>query len=235
MIKIEIAKEFSDYLLCRTRADGEYSAEAFVFDLVLPKFKENKKVELDFHGTKGYSSAFLEEAFSLLVYALDMNYNLFTHKFDIITDDPFLISEIEEYVKNPKKMKITAELFKGYYIPIPIPNKIFSMELCEIIDIDVHESVKEYWYTGEVINLVYNESTKKYYLDESIDDFFWTVDGEEHRMIFNLVQEYFTTDKFLAVRKYLYRELLEGKTIVGTMNSYMFLQRFTNISHWSFE
>lgn len=235
MIKIEIAKEFSEYLLCRTRADGEYSAEAFVFDLVLPKFKDNKKVELNFQGTKGYSSAFLEEAFSLLVYALDMNYNLFTHKFDIITDDTFLISEIEEYVKNPKKMKITAELFKGYYIPIPIPNKIFSMELCEIIDIDVHESVKEYWYTGEVINLVYNESTKKYYLDESIDDFFWTVDGEEHRMIFNLVQEYFTTDKFLAVRKYLYRELLEGKTIVGTMNSYMFLQRFTNISHWSFE
>lgn len=235
MIKIEIAKEFSEYLLCRTRADGEYSAEAFVFDLVLPKFKDNKKVELNFHGTKGYSSAFLEEAFSLLVYALDMNYNLFTHKFDIITDDPFLISEIEEYVKNQKKMKITAELFKGYYIPIPIPNKIFSMELCEIIDIDVHESVKEYWYTGEVINLVYNESTKKYYLDESIDDFFWTVDGEENIMIFNLVQEYFTTDKFLAVRKYLYRELLEGKQIVGTMNSYMFLQRFTNISHWSFE
>ena len=235
MIKIEIAKEFSEHLLCRTRADGEYSAEAFVFDLVLPKFKDNKKVELNFHGTKGYSSAFLEEAFSLLVYALDMNYNLFTHKFDIITDDPFLISEIEEYVKNPKKMKITAELFKGYYIPIPIPNKIFSMELCEIIDIDVHESVKEYWYTGEVINLVYNESTKKYYLDESIDDFFWTVDGEEHRMIFNLVQEYFTTDKFLAVRKYLYRELLEGKTIAGTMYSYMVLQRFTNISHWIFE
>lgn len=235
MIKIEIAKEFSEHLLCRTRADGEYSAEAFVFDLVLPKFKDNKKVELNFHGTKGYSSAFLEEAFSLLVYALDMNYNLFTHKFDIITDDPFLISEIEEYVKNPKKMKITAEMFNGYYIPIPIPNKIFSMELCEIIDIDVDiESVKDYWETGEIINLVYNDETKKYHLDETVD-WFWYKNDEYNQMIFNLVQEYFTTDKFLAVRKYLYRELLEGKTIAGTMYSYMFLQRFTNISHWSFE
>lgn len=235
MIKIEIAKEFSEYLFCRTRADGEYSAEAFVFDLVLPKFKDNKKVELDFHGTKGYSSAFLEEAFSLLVYELDMNYNLFTHKFDIKTDDPFLISEIEEYVDNPKKMKITAEMFKGYYIPIPIPNKIFSMELCEIIDIDVDiESVKDYWDTGEIINLFYNDETKKYHLDENVD-WFWYKNDEYNQMIFNLVQEYFTTDKFLAVRKYLYRELLEGKTIAGTMNSYMFLQRFTNISHWSFE
>ena len=34
---------------------------------------------------------------------------------------------------------------------------------------------------------------------------------------------------------YLYKTLLAGKTYIGTTNSYMFIQRFTHISNYSFD
>lgn len=237
MIKVDIGKDFSRILSGRTRKDGLFSAEEFVYDILLPKFKDYKCIELDFNNTEGYSSAFLEEMVSILAFELGMNYNLFTHKFKIVSDDIFLIEEIFEYVKNPTLKVLTTDMFKGYYIPIPIDNKIFSMELCEIIDIEVDiESISQYWHTGEVINLIYNQETCKYHFDESVDNWFWDDEyGYHSNKKYEYVQNYFTNDKFKNVMSTLYRELLEGKTIIGTANSYMFMQRFSYFSHYIFE
>ena len=37
------------------------------------------------------------------------------------------------------------------------------------------------------------------------------------------------------ILSYLYKELLEGKTYAGTMNSYMFMQKFAWIGLYTFE
>ena len=132
--------------------------------------------------------------------------------------------------------EITNEMFKGYFVPTPIPNKYFSMELCELVDIDVDgDSVLGYWHTGEIINLVFNEETKKYHLDKNLDRWFWYDENDVILELEKKVGLHFNNDKFKKILSYLYEELLEGKTYVGTMNSYMFMQRFAWIGLYTFE
>lgn len=139
------------------------------------------------------------------------------------------------------KYEITNDMFKGYFVPTPIQNKYFSMEKCELVDIEVDwDSVKDYWHTGDIINLVYNEAENKYFFDESDELWFWYKDCgdgtcEVIRELEELSRTHFNNDKFRKILSELYKELLEGKTYVGTMNSYMFMQRFSYIGDFTFD
>ena len=96
--------------------------------------------------------------------------------------------------------EITNEMFKGYFVPTPIPNKYFSMELCELVDIDVDgDSVLGYWDTGEIINLVFNEETKKYHLDKDCDRWFWY---DENDVILELEKELDYTSTMINLKKF---------------------------------
>jgi hypothetical protein len=68
---ISIAKDFSRYPAGRTRRDGEFSAERFREDVLVPALEkaraEGNQVRVVLDGVYGYSSSFLEETFGGLV------------------------------------------------------------------------------------------------------------------------------------------------------------------------
>lgn len=70
-IIISIANDFSRYPAGRTRRDGEYSAERFREELLVPGLQKavagGVRLVVKLDGVFGYSSSFLEEAFGGLV------------------------------------------------------------------------------------------------------------------------------------------------------------------------
>ena len=70
-IIISIANDFSRYPAGRTRRDGQYSAEQFRDDILIPGLKRaiaaGVRLVVKLDGVYGYSSSFLEEAFGGLV------------------------------------------------------------------------------------------------------------------------------------------------------------------------
>jgi hypothetical protein len=70
-MKISIAQDFSVYPAGRFRTDGDFSAQAFREDWLVPHFGE-EPLEVDLDGTRGFDSSFLEEAFGGLVRSLGL-------------------------------------------------------------------------------------------------------------------------------------------------------------------
>ena len=70
-IKINIAKDFTDYPGPRYISQGEKSGEAFRNEILMPKYNVAKdtraKLYIDLDGVYGYPPSFLEEAFGGLV------------------------------------------------------------------------------------------------------------------------------------------------------------------------
>lgn len=64
---ISIANDFSDVPGPREIKEGDFSAEEFRLDFLVPAFKEalenNEKLIVDLDGVEGYGTSFLEEAF----------------------------------------------------------------------------------------------------------------------------------------------------------------------------
>lgn len=72
-----ISTEFTDTPGPRLIAEGKFSGELFLKDILLPKFNEaksnNYKLIIDLDGTFGYPPSFLDEAFGGLVKATSLN------------------------------------------------------------------------------------------------------------------------------------------------------------------
>lgn len=70
-MKITIVNDFSKTPGGRKIEEGAFSGEAFLKDVLLPKYKDavsnDEKLEIDFDGTFGYSPSFLDESFGGLV------------------------------------------------------------------------------------------------------------------------------------------------------------------------
>lgn len=123
--------------------------------------------------------------------------------------------------------------FKNLYMAVPIQNKWFSLETCEIIEMTIEQPLYDdgspfNYDTGEVYVIENNIM-----LDES--PFWYSEEGEFDYKLYEKVQEHFTTPKFNDILKSLYKELLAGKVIASTANSYMFIQRFSYISNFEFD
>lgn len=122
---------------------------------------------------------------------------------------------------------------KNLYMALPIENKWFSLEQCEIIDMVIEQPLNDdgtpfYYDTGEVYvieNLIMLDEEPFWYKGEK---------GIDNKL-YSKVQEHFTTPKFNDILKSLYKELLAGKVIASTANSYMFIQRFSYISNFEFD
>ncbi|WP_034106657.1 STAS-like domain-containing protein [Pseudomonas lurida] len=99
MAKISIPLDFSRYPAGRYRTDSPYSAEDFRERLLAPSLKKNDVVEVDFDGSMGYSSSFLEEAFGGLIRKEKFSKELLHKKLRLhYKEDPYLIEEIWEYI-----------------------------------------------------------------------------------------------------------------------------------------
>lgn len=102
MIKINIAKDFSDAPGGRYISEGPFSGELFRNSLLIPKYVEAKKnndtLEINFDGSFGYSTSFLEESFGGLVRELKDRDVL--SRIKIISNEDFTLeSDIHKYVK----------------------------------------------------------------------------------------------------------------------------------------
>jgi len=99
MAKISISKDFSEYPAGRYRVDGKHSGEVFRDDLLIPTLEENDIVEINFDGSMGYGSSFLEEAFGGLVRLKKFSKETLHQKLRLTyKEDPFIIEEIWHYI-----------------------------------------------------------------------------------------------------------------------------------------
>ena len=70
MLRVSIAKDFSEFPAGREPEDGPNSGQRFRDEILFPRLKNASSgdvVEVDLDGTMGYGSSFLEEAFGGLV------------------------------------------------------------------------------------------------------------------------------------------------------------------------
>jgi len=104
--KIKISESFSETLGGRYRTDGPFSGEEFREGILYPAFqslKEGKKLLIDFDGTYGYPTSFLEEAFGGLVRIIGSSIEVLD-KLEFKSDEePSLIKEVIGYIKNAKR------------------------------------------------------------------------------------------------------------------------------------
>lgn len=99
MTRISISKDFSEYPAGRYRVDGNRSGEAFREDLLIPRLEKYDIVEINFDGSMGYGSSFLEEAFGGLVRLKKFSKEVLHSKLKLnYKEDPFIIDEIWHYI-----------------------------------------------------------------------------------------------------------------------------------------
>lgn len=99
---INVAKDFSPNPAGRFPSDGEFSGQRFREELLLPALKTNEKITIDFDGTEGYGSSFLDEAFGGLVRA-GYQPQVLRDRLSIKSEeDPSVIQEIIGYIEDEK-------------------------------------------------------------------------------------------------------------------------------------
>lgn len=105
-MEIIICKDFTDAPGPRFKTQGDYSGEEFREDLLIPKFEEslknNEKLIINFDGTFGYPTSFLEEAFGGLKEKYDKKLILKTLDF-ISNDEIGLIDEVKGYIESDER------------------------------------------------------------------------------------------------------------------------------------
>ena len=106
MIKINVARDFSDAPGGRTIKEGPFSGEEFRDKILKPKYieaeKTNQKLLIEFDGAFGYSTSFLEESFGGLVRVLRIK-GILTN-IEIVSNEDFsLENDIEKYVSKAEQ------------------------------------------------------------------------------------------------------------------------------------
>lgn len=103
MINIKVSDDFTKSPGGRYKEEGNYSGEEFRDLILFPKYcqakKENDKLTIDLDGCYGFPTSFIEEAFGGLARKLK-DENIIEHLEFISNDEPGLINDIQEYIKN---------------------------------------------------------------------------------------------------------------------------------------
>lgn len=106
MIFINICNDFTDTPGARYRSEGDFSGEEFRETILVPKYKEalktKDKLQIELDGGYGYATSFLEESFGGLARLYEIQEVLDTLIF-VSEDEPGLIDEIVEYIKNARR------------------------------------------------------------------------------------------------------------------------------------
>jgi len=101
-INIKISEDYTKIPGVREEIEGDFPGEEFLSKILLPKFQqaiaEKKILFIDFDDTAGYPTSFLEAAFGGLArHYKDAGILLKNMEFKS-EDDPFLISDVTEYI-----------------------------------------------------------------------------------------------------------------------------------------
>lgn len=106
MKTISIAKDYSIYPAGRFRSDGGHSGESFREDWLVPALNENRRVTVNFDGTEGYGSSFLEEAFGGLVRVHGFSKEKLHELLQLVSDeDESIVDEVWGYIDTARTPK----------------------------------------------------------------------------------------------------------------------------------
>lgn len=104
-LTLKVSTDFSFTPGPRYEQEGKFSGEVFRKDFLEPKLKEaikrQVKLFIDFDGTAGYGTSFLEEAFGGLIRVNKYSYEeIFNHIELKSNEEDYLIDDIKGYLKD---------------------------------------------------------------------------------------------------------------------------------------
>ena len=97
---ISIANDFTKFPGGRFPEDGEFSGQEFRENFLIPAYLSGLATTIDFDGTRGYGSSFLEEAFGGIIRQLKISSEDFFKIFTLKSSRPSLIEEVTLYINN---------------------------------------------------------------------------------------------------------------------------------------
>ncbi|RTD94420.1 DUF4325 domain-containing protein [Variovorax atrisoli] len=100
MITVSVAKDFTRYPAGRYKRNGETSGEAFRERFLEDPIRKGETVLVDFDGTVGYGSSFLEEAFGGVVRTLRLPADFVIKHLSFKSSDPSIPEEVVEYIED---------------------------------------------------------------------------------------------------------------------------------------
>lgn len=103
---LSIASDFSKVPAGRYLSDGDFSGEVFRDKVLAPALMRGGEVLVDFDGTEGYGSSFLEEAFGGLIRVHNFQLEDLSRRLKFKSDeDPSLVDEVREYLADAASVK----------------------------------------------------------------------------------------------------------------------------------
>lgn len=99
MIFISVAKDFTRFPAGRYKENGETSGQAFREKFLEEPLGHGEPVTVDFDGTVGYGSSFLEEAFGGLARKLKQPAEAVLKLLTLVSSDQTIRQEVEEYIR----------------------------------------------------------------------------------------------------------------------------------------
>ncbi len=103
--RIKISEDFTPFPAGRFEKDGPHTGEGFRKNILLESIKNNDKVEIDFDGTLGYGSSFLEEAFGGLIREEGFTRDEILSKVTFISKRKSIVDSINEYLDKAQSIK----------------------------------------------------------------------------------------------------------------------------------
>ena len=103
MIIVNIAKDFTRYPAGRLKKNGATSGEGFRELFLEPHLSKGEKVLVEFDGTIGYGSSFLDEAFGGLVRKLRIPQSELSENLLLKSSDPSIEAEVRQYIEDAYK------------------------------------------------------------------------------------------------------------------------------------
>lgn len=98
---IKISEEYTNEPAGRYYSDGKFSGERFRKEFLVDALNTYEKVIVDFDGTEGTGSSFLEEAFGGLVHELGFASTKLHEQLELISnEDGSVINEVWSYIDN---------------------------------------------------------------------------------------------------------------------------------------
>lgn len=98
MVYVNIAKDFTRFPAGRYKVNGDTSGEAFREKFLEPALKAGEHVTVNFDGTVGYGSSFLEEAFGGLVRKLKLTSEYVLEHLSLESSDSSINEEVTSYI-----------------------------------------------------------------------------------------------------------------------------------------
>ncbi len=108
MTLLKIAKVFSTTPGPRSESEGPFSGQLFRKTVLAPAvtkaIEQNEILTIDFDGTEGYGTSFLEEAFGGLIRNEKISHAALNKHLQYISkEEPYLIEDILEYLCDAEK------------------------------------------------------------------------------------------------------------------------------------